>query len=178
MKKLVPSTPNAEVLGESILAYMNCLEQDQIVPILTKYGLVDVDAHAWYPLQKMLDVLRDIQNQPDNVSASMVSIGVKVMEIATLPPELNTVGAVLSALGAVYHLHHRNVTEEGWSAKEIGPGHMHIIHDSPYPADVAYGIVWSTVRRFRPRSTNFTVTRIENNDPDASEVYDVVWTVA
>jgi hypothetical protein len=175
MKKLVASMPNAEVLGESILGYVQCVNQDEIEPILEAHNLLNVQADSWYPHQAILDVMRDIEAGTYNVSESLVSIGIKIMELATIPDSVNSIPAALEALGFVYKQHHRHVHERGWYILAAEPGHIQVVHDSPYPEDAAYGIVWGTVKRFCPGSSNYRITPLIEDDPDQPRVYDITW---
>ncbi|MEP7289691.1 MAG: hypothetical protein ABI947_28400 [Chloroflexota bacterium] len=177
MKKFIASTPNAEVLGESILGYKKCIKHDEIEPILLKYELHDVRAEDWYSHQMILNVLRDIEERKSNVSESLVAVGIKIMELATIPESVNSIEAVLQSLGVVYHLHHRNVSEIGWSVKSLGPRHMHVIPDQPYPEDLTYGVVWGAVKRFKSMGSMFTVIPINWKNDQAPTFYDVEWDV-
>jgi hypothetical protein len=175
MKKLTASTSDAEVRGESILGYVNAIESTTIIPILEAHGLYDVEEHEWYSHQTILNVLRDIEEQKHNVSQSMVSIGMKIMELASVPPSVDSIPAALESLGVVYHLHHRNVTERGWYVSLSEPGHIVVSHDSPYPEDLAYGIVWAASKRFRPSGTDFTVRPLKGENENKPFQYDVTW---
>src|ERR1700694_2443449 len=101
MQKLIATSPNAEVFGESVLGYVTCVSREDIKPVLVKYGLDALDVKAWYSHQRMLDVLGDIQNGQTNVAESLVSIGMKVMELVSLPPTINSVPTVLASLSDV-----------------------------------------------------------------------------
>jgi hypothetical protein len=178
MKKYFASTPTAEVGGQTILGYTNCLQAAEIEPILARHNLHDVVPEGWYPLQMMLDVLHDIADSQQNVSESLVSIGIKVMELIDLPPSINSIETVLNSLGAVYHIYHRNVTEVGWTIKTLGRGHLQVAHDGPYPDDLCYGIVWGGVKRFKPQSATFQVKPVLSASPDDPCVFDVEWNSA
>lgn len=171
MEKLIASSPRAEVLGESILRYVNCLEHGEVKPILSRYGLDDIQPLDWYPHQTILDVLRDIEQQ----SESMVSIGIKLMEGTVALKNAGSIPAVFDTLGAVYQMHHRNIAEKGWTAELLEPGYIQVVHDSPYPEDLAYGMVWGAVSRFRPTGVGYMVVLTES---DSRTVYDVKWNIA
>jgi hypothetical protein len=175
MKKLTASKSNAEVLGKSILRYIESLNYEAVKPILKKHKLTDIQPDTWYPHQRILDLLRDIQDPKYNVPGSLEALGIKIMKMADLPPNVNSIPAMLNALGVLYGLHHRNFREMGWSARKIGPGHVQVTHDSPYPEDLAYGIVWGAVNRFRPCECSFMVAECENCGSDLPQVFDVTW---
>src|SRR5262245_57407003 len=85
MKKLEVLSPEAEVLGAAVSSITNSILHEQFDPILTRYGLADVDNTAWYSQQLIIDVLRAItENVKD--SLVMVSVGTKVIENALMPP--------------------------------------------------------------------------------------------
>jgi hypothetical protein len=175
MRKLIAPAPNAEVFGESVLGYVNCLQVDEIFPILSRHGLEKVDPQSWYPMQNLLDVLKEIQDEPQNVSESLVSIGMKILEIATVPPTINSIPSVLESFSVLYRMHHRNVTDNGWLYESLGLNHIQITHTSAYPADVAYGLIWGGVKRFRPANAQFSVKRISIDEIEGNEVYEVTW---
>ncbi|MBK8021579.1 MAG: hypothetical protein IPK19_09150 [Chloroflexi bacterium] len=175
MTKFVASTPNAQVSGDSIQGYLNCIRYDEIKDVLEKHSLTDIQATEWWPHQTMLSVLAEIGQGTVNVSESLVSIGIKVMEMTTMPPQIDSIQTVLGSLGAVYQMHHRNVSEVGWISEELGPRHMRVYHEGPYPEDLCYGIVWGGVQRFRPAGSRFTITPIPGETFDAPTVYDIVW---
>lgn len=178
MKKLIASTPNAEVLGESILGYLNCVRHAEIQPILDKYGLEDIQARKWYSHQMMLNVLRDISEDNSIVTESLIAIGIKIMEIATVPPTITSVDAILPSLATVYRQHHRNVTELGWLYRPLGPGHVLMTHDGPYPDDQSYGIIYGAVKRFKPKDATFSVTLRLSKHADNDSMFDVQWDVS
>ncbi|MFN8527445.1 MAG: hypothetical protein U0670_02400 [Anaerolineae bacterium] len=173
--KFTASAPEAQVIGSTVLSYLNCIEQESIAPILARYVEGDVQPDVWYPHQTLLNVLRDIDKGDSNVSSSMVSIGVQIMDEGELPPTIRTIPDILNALGVVYHMYHRNVAEPGWTAVPMGEHKIRLIHDSPYPNDLAYGIVWSSVRRFVPAGWQFRVLQSEPEHPNDAVYFDVEW---
>ena len=79
--------PNAKVIGQAMLSFIDCLTHDQIEPFLQRHNLTHIDEKKWYPLQQWLDVLTDIANQDPNAMYDFVSIGMMLNERAMLPPE-------------------------------------------------------------------------------------------
>ena len=142
---------------------------------LTDMRLTDIRPDEWYPHQRILNLLRDLQDPQYRVAGSLVSLGIKIMEMTNLPPRVDSIPAVLNLLGIMYGLHHRNIREVGWSTRKIGPGHIRVLHDSPYPEDLAYGVVWGAVNRFRPCECSFMVAQDENCEADRPQIFDVTW---
>ena len=177
MRKLVASTPKAELKGAVMNSLFLTIKYDEIAAILEKYDLEDLDPEQWYPQQLMLDVYRDIEERKFNVGENLVSIGMKIMEVAAFPPAVDSVEKALPGLLIAYNTDHRYHTEKGWIVDVVRPGKAFMTADNPYPDDQHYGLLWALVRRFSPEGTQFTVTRIPPDDPDGNTVFEIEWEV-
>lgn len=170
------TTPEAEILGVSIQAYIRSLMYDDIKHLLIEYDLQDIEPRKWYPFQLILNVLRDIHQDPTNTTEKLVSVGMKIAELVPVAEGVNSVFSFLESFQVGYLKQHRNITEAGWSVQLIEPEHLQVTYDGPYPDDMCYGIVWGAFKRFRTPKTQFTVT-IENKENDnAPTVFDATWT--
>ena len=54
-------------------------------------------------------------------------------------------------------MQHRNGDVGEERAEKLGDKHLRLIMKTPYPDDLAYGVVWGMARRFLPTGTHFTV---------------------
>lgn len=177
-KPYVAGTPQAEVIGQSMISFADNLRADIIQPILKQKDLEKIEEDKWYPHQLWLDILKSMNDTlVGQASEAFVAFGMKVVDNAVMPPEIQTVEDVLNALHAIHHANLRNVPEEeGYQVQKVEDNHYIVFHNTPNPEDAIYGFLWGLVRRFRPGNTNFTVKKIENPSPDTSRsAYDIRW---
>jgi len=171
------STPNAEVLGQTVMAFTSNIEADAVVPILPKYGLDDVQADVWYPHQSWLNVLRDISALPGG-SSTLVAFGQKVVETAAMPPDIDSIPKILNTLNVIHHINLRNVSpEEGYAIEVLGDKHYLVYHNTSNPNDAIYGFIWGLVARYCSPAEDFLVRQIENtkSDEQPGSVFEVRW---
>jgi hypothetical protein len=57
--------PDSEVIGQSMLSLIQCINQEDIQPYLEKRNLTHIQPDKWYPVQDGLDVLNDISGTRD-----------------------------------------------------------------------------------------------------------------
>jgi hypothetical protein len=153
--------PDSEVVGSSILAFIQCSRYENIAPHLEKHGLTDVDPKGWYPVQTWLDTLRDIAEHGGGMDTmfDFVSIGMKLSEVVPLPPEYDHLPfyEALMATGARgYQFNHRG--DVGEQRVELVDDHrLRVTIRTPYPDDLFYGFYYGLVRRYMPAGIEFTV---------------------
>jgi hypothetical protein len=179
-KPYIAGTPQAEVIGQTVLAFSQNLEADVIAPLLPKYGLDNVDPEKWYPHQRWMDVLRDLSELPGS-STAFVAFGKQVVRSAVMPPEIDSVPKALNLLHAIHHLNLRNIPEdEGYTIKQISDRHFLVYHNTPNPDDAIYGFVWGMVARFKRPEEQFVVRLIDNPNPEETpgSVYEIKWGTA
>lgn len=181
-KPFVAGTPQAEVIGQVVLAFSQNLEAAQIAPLLPKYGLDNVDPDQWYPHQNWMNVLRDIAQDDTGASSSaLVAFGKQVVETAVMPPEIDTIPKALNALHAIHHMNLRNIPEEeGYTIVEKGPQHYWVYHNTPNPGDTIYGFLWGLAARYKGDGERFVVRIIDNPNPDdvPGSLFEVKWGAA
>lgn len=176
----IAGTPQAEVIGQTMIAFSENMESDVILPLLEKRGLATIDPEAWYPHQVWMDILKEMADTLGEGSATtaFVAFGRKVVETAVMPPEINTIPDVLNALHAIHHANLKNIPEEeGYMIEQRGPQHYLVYHNTPNPEEAIYGFLWGLAARFRGPNEVFVVRLLEQNDrPDrARSVYEVKW---
>lgn len=176
-KPFVAGTPEAIVAGQTVSAFLDNLQAEEIAPILPKYGLENIDPDKWYPHQAWLDVLHEISTM-DNASTNLVAFGKKVVQTAVMPPEIDSIPSVLNLLHTIHHLNLQNVPEEeGYAIEEVGPNHYHVYHNTPNPSDAIYGFLWGLVARYKAQNEVFIVREIRNPNPaqNPGTLFDVRW---
>jgi hypothetical protein len=157
-RRYVSFDPNAEIIGQNVLGFVGCTNKDRIIPFLEKHGLNHIDPDQWYPLQSWLDVLNDLVNA-GGAMFDFVSVGLKIAETAVYPPEVEHMpfADFVMLIPQVYQLQHRNGDVGEERAEKLSNTHLRLIMNTPYPDDLAYGVVWGMARRFLPKGTQFTI---------------------
>lgn len=178
-KPFVAGTPEAEVIGQTMLAFLDNLQVDSLRPILEKHDAANIEAEAWYPHQTWMNILKDVQDSLPGGEATQtfVAFGRQVVENAVMPPEIKTIPDVLHALQAIHHANLRNIPEEeGYIIVENAKRHYTVYHNTPNPDDAIYGFLWGLAARFKAPDEVFVVERIENDRPDiARSAFSVKW---
>lgn len=175
IKKLIAS-PEAQVLGASMLSLPTCLAAEEIVPVLERHGFGNIDPNGWYPQQNVLKIYDDILEKRTNVSENLVSIGIKSVETMTFPPEINTIEAILTAMATSYGMFHRNIPSyEGTTLFKIGEDHYQMVLNSPYPDDIFYGYYWGVMNKHTPKDIKFRVAMGEPREDTPGSVFEIQW---
>ncbi len=150
--------PDAEVFGAAMMAFVKSINYTNFSQILAHHGLETINPNSWYPQQVWLDVFSDIANRP-GFSTDLVSIGMKIVETAVMPPEVQSLpfmDVALSFNQGSYLANNRGKDVGGIEAQVIDPHHVVMIDRTPYPDDFVYGAYYALARRFLPNTT-FTV---------------------
>ncbi|MBI5931103.1 MAG: hypothetical protein HY862_17470 [Chloroflexi bacterium] len=161
MIKFAAFSPDCESLGQGMMMFMTAITHDEFEGSLKKHGLDHVEMEKWYPQQNWLDVLNDIAaSDPGNASQTFVSIGMKVIETARFPAEINNMDiyTLLSIWNNVYSTNHRGKDIGGMEYTKVSDKHIQMKIRIPFPDDLEYGVYWGIARRFLPPGTNFAVT--------------------
>jgi hypothetical protein len=178
MKQFVAKSPDTEVMGILVLAYIAALGQE-IEPIAESFGLSNIDPQAWYKEQTLLDLLKEAAQGDMNATFDMVKIGMRMTEMVTeqikIPPTIEQ--WFLSLPESV------DQTVRGKDAGElrvrlIQPKHIEIYVNNPYPCDMCYGIYYAAARLTRPDNMKFSVVhRAGSCRKHGGEycIYDVKW---
>lgn len=165
MSKYTSFDPNAEIIGQNLMAFINCVQHESIAPILDKHNLANIEAENWYPLQAWLDVLSDISEQ-GSAMFDFVSIGMAISESAVLPPEVDQLPFEVFILGLndAYQMQHRNGDVGSIEVEKVEDRHVKITVQVPYPDDLEYGAAYGFARRFLG-GTHFTVKYDKDQTP-------------
>ncbi|GAB4467385.1 MAG: hypothetical protein Kow00124_00190 [Anaerolineae bacterium] len=170
-------SPDVEVLGEVVAAFINCLNCPNITPFLMRHGFLGrhglrtVDVEQWFPLQQWLNVLNDLVEEcPDNASADLLSIGMKMFETYRFPPQFDTLSVeeVLLGWNSIYSAHHRGADIGEFIPKVVEPGYIQITARVPYPDEVHYGLFYAILQHFCPEDVDFTL-RYDESMPRRNE---------
>jgi hypothetical protein len=165
MTKYQAFDPNTEIIGQNVLGFLECVNKDRVRPFLEKHGLTDIQPDAWYPLQTWLDVLSDMSEQAGGgAMMDYVGIGMKIAETAVYPPEYAGMSFedILMQSDATYQMQHRGGYVGEQSTEKVGEGRLVLRLKTPYPDDLAYGVVYGQARQFLPPGTDFTIAYDED----------------
>ncbi len=174
----VAGTPEAEVRGETMIAFSENLEAEAMQPILEQYGAANIQPDQWYSHQLWMDILKALETHlGNNASQAFVAFGRKVVETAAMPDAIQSIPDALNALHAIHHVNLRNVPqEEGYAIAELGEKHYVVYHNTPNPEDAIYGFLWGMAARFKGPGEIFRVKQIANDRPDtARSAYEIRW---
>lgn len=174
----VAGTPQAEVLGQAMIAFASNLQADTIKPILEDMNLTNIDENIWYPHQIWLDILKKMEETLGSAAnGALVAFGKQVVKTAAMPPEIKTIPDVLNALHAIHHANLRNIPEdEGYAIRKVNDNYYIVYHNTPNPEDAIYGFLWGLAARFKAADELFAVRPIDNDRPEsARSAYEVKW---
>lgn len=163
MQTFQSSDPHAEVLGASIYTIIDAAGtfKRRAEQLLERNGITHLKLEQWYPLQPILNVLKDLY---ESVGPQTIrQIGRKVLDNAVFPSDINSLEQALASLNVAYHLnHHGNVGD--YKFEKISERSAKMICNQPYPCEMDHGIIISLCNRFRP--ANVTSVNIKH---DASQ---------
>lgn len=144
--------PHMEVLGRSVMCTVSALEmvRERATRMLAEKGLSPLRPDRWFPLDPLLQVLQDIQEQ---IGPSTVrSIGRKLPEMASFPADPGTLEEGLRAIDVAYRKEHRGTGNIGaYRFELVGRRAGQLVSDTPYPCDLDLGIIEAISDRCRPR---------------------------
>lgn len=158
MTKFEALGPDAEVLGGAIHGFIQATNRDNIWPHLEKLGMTEIDPAAWYPKQLYIDLWNSIVESNEAHMFDFVSIGMTIAQLAW-PKELDGQPFETIVIGwtDAFDTVNRGADRGYIRAEKVADQHYKIIHCTPDPDDLNYGVVYGTCRRFLPESTDFTV---------------------
>jgi len=151
-------SPDHEVPGRIMVDFANAIGSNEILPYFEKHGLTNIDPNAWYPHQKFLDVLNELNERP-GATYNFVSIGMKQAEHAVVPPGFEKLSLLNILMGSneVFKLNNRGTDIGDMQCEVVTDHHVKIIMRISQPDDLWYGIFYGYVRRFIPKGSHFTV---------------------
>ncbi len=157
--------PNTEIIGQVLMAYIDNVQSEIIQPIFKRYGITDPNPEEWYPLQPVLDVLKEL-SKSDSATTNLVAIGVKIAEYGAEPEDI-----VNQPLSVVLE-HWNDHMQLAFRGGEVGTIITEKVHEKFYkvrqknvfPDDLCYGLAYGFARSRLPLGTNFKVYYEEYNN--------------
>lgn len=113
----------------------------------------DLRPDKFVPVQRWLDVLRDVQNA---VGTNLVrQVGSRIIENADFPPTFATASTILEGLDEIYYLNHRGNVGH-YSVKRERDGAIVIRCETPYPRYFEWGLIEGITRNKRVHDVDYT----------------------
>ncbi len=79
--------PDMVINGETLRAYVDNVQTEIIMPIFEKYGMTDPVVGEWYPLQPVLDALKEI-SIASGASTNLIAVGVQIAQYGVEPEDI------------------------------------------------------------------------------------------
>ncbi len=160
MSRFTAFDPGTEINGRTASALLVNINHSAIAGILKDQGFEDIQPDMWYPLQRVLDVLRAI-SEGENASNNLIAIGVAAGKLGAenLPPQMRnlSLGEFLVEYGKIYLLRHRNGDVGYVRTEMVDDSHVILQTRMPYPDDIGYGIFYAYARHFCPPNKYFSI---------------------
>ncbi|MFP4091793.1 MAG: hypothetical protein ACLFUB_19100 [Cyclobacteriaceae bacterium] len=167
MAQYVSFAKGVEVNGQTILSFVNALPiyKSNMLDILIKHGIKDLEADNWYPQQAWLDAFKEIGEKYG--SNTLFAIGKAIPENAKFPPEIKGLENALSAIDMAYHMNHRKGEIGYYKLIEFNSKLRIALMEckNPYPSDFDKGIIATMSRRFKPNDAIVTNVELDRDKP-------------
>jgi hypothetical protein len=176
----VTPSPDAEIIGQGVMAFSQNIRADEMQALLQKHGLTSIQPDEWYSFQLCLDILKAVAESDSNGTASLVAIGMKIIDVMPFPQEITTIPQAIELVKALTRGLTRNLPEGyGPTLKMMDEQHIHLYVNEPNSVELAYGYYWAIASRFKPPYNIFVVRHIPNPNPEEQpgNVYDIKWGV-
>ncbi len=178
-KPYVAGSPEAEVTGAAMIAFLDNLRSEAVAPILKKHNADKIKEDKWYPHQLWLDILKSLEDELGGaVSEVFVAFGREVVATAVMPPEIQSVSDALNALHAIHHANLRNIpNEEGYFLDKVEDQKYIVYQNTPNPDDAIYGFLWALASRFKQEHEFFVVKPMARKEgaPYPGTPFEVRW---
>jgi hypothetical protein len=155
--------PENQALGSAILAAMAALDAEHVKKVMQSNGLEEVDPATWYSQDLELNILKSINT---GNFLDLVSVGMKIPEIAAFPPNIQDVHVALGLLDMAYHMNVRGPNVGEYTYEKLGERSAKITAHNPYPSDFDYGLIYALVKRFRPADSQAISVKRDETKPN------------
>jgi len=179
------TAPDAKISGHAMQALVMSIMFDEIikpfmVEVLSRHGhdSIDINVEEWYSLQMYLELMKLLREKSTDTLV-LVSIGVKVIEAAILPPEIDSIAKGMQMLMDTHHLNLRNIPDyDRYRDLVIDDRKVTVVEQTCFPHDIMYGYIYGLANRFKPAGSTLLVQRfyLDPEDPDADgATYEITW---
>lgn len=177
MTQYVAFDEQNETLGRALLSTLEAIGQKEVQPFLEKYNINPVDPDRWYNLQTTLDLIQEVGSLE---YFNLVSIGMRIPDIAEFPPDITTIDQALNLLDVAYQMNHRGGDFGSYKFEQTGERAGRMICNNPYPSDMDYGIIYGLMQKFKPEDSEFILVELDTTQPnrktgDDTCIYNLEW---
>lgn len=174
--------PALIINGETLRAYIDNVQIDIIEPIFKKHGMTEPVVGEWYPLQPVLDLLKELSTASGS-STNLIAVGVKIAEYGVEPEDI--IQAPLPIVLQYWQDHmDKNIINKDTKAggagliktEKINDKFYKTTHNNLFPDDLCYGLAYGFARSRLPLGNNFKVyyedynNRIDNGDSEETVI--------
>ncbi|GIK67347.1 MAG: hypothetical protein BroJett018_51410 [Chloroflexota bacterium] len=156
--KVLPA--DFETSGQLVYALVSNLQQEEIKPLLQKYGLAEVNVNQWYRTRDIVALFAEMAQRP-NFSNNFVAVGMAAANllIQILPPEIQAMSLeqILMAEEELIYANYRNPSPGFIRVTKVDDNTYYHDSQTVWPDELNYGFVYSFVRHFCPKAKRFTV---------------------
>jgi hypothetical protein len=134
--------------GAALQAFVQGLEQSQSVvqKILGEHGLKAIDPSRWYDLNTARSIYDAVGKHVG--PRTLRGIGLKMIETASLPPNVTDVSSVLATLDAAYNLNVRGPEIGNIRCTFDGDRNAAVEFTTPFPCSLSSGIIQGCVKKY------------------------------
>ena len=90
----------------------------------------------------------------------LVGVGLEIAKRSIFPPQVDNVEAGLLALDMAYQKNNHGSEQSNvgrYHIQKIGDSQIDIVAENPFPCDMVYGVLYGTVRRFKPVNRDYLI---------------------
>ena len=157
--------PGMEISGNLAISLLVNLQAETFQPFLQKHGFDDVKPDQWYSYQDLLNIFKDVAEQP-GAMFDFVAVGMAAVDRYDLPPHIASMTLeefFLKVLPTLVERQYRNGEPTRISVEKVAEKHLLIRTATAYPDDAAYGFMYGFARRFALKGSQFIVKYDENH---------------
>jgi hypothetical protein len=137
--------PNAKVLGAVILAVSQAINSDELIPILEKHQLTDIEPEKWYLAKTWFDTLNEVAANK-NGAMNLVDAALRVSAMIPQAANDGTIKGAFITANETYMMNHLGYIGE-IHVDSSNEREITISAHSPYPDDYLYGAFYGHARR-------------------------------
>ncbi len=140
---------NVEVFGNNILAIINTMGafKQTAFKILEDCGIENPQPDQWYKVQSFLDAFKILHEKLGD--ATLKVIGMKIPELAKLPPEIKGVDTILKMMDQAFYMNHKGGDIGHFTYTKVGDKEVSLTVDNPYPCPFDKGLLQGFTEKFR-----------------------------
>ncbi len=146
---------HVEVAGDAIFPVIKAITAEALCKtLLEKNSLVNIQKGSYYPLDKYIFLLRDIEKRMPTV---LKKIGEHIMNEAIFPSDISSFEQALMSADQAYLMNHKNVINDEighYYYKKLPDGKYLFSVSTLYPCVFTEGIIIGMAKKFE---TNITI---------------------